>query len=147
MTPEQAVLERILAIAAVTALVSTRVYMLKVRQGSAMPAIRVQRISGVNDYHQRGEIGLKRSRVQVDVYAGEASGGDPYASALNLAALVHGDGNGVNASGLSGWIGTTSGSPSIRILGVFLVDQAVGYEADEIREVRVRQDYMVHWKA
>ncbi len=146
MTPEQAVLERILDIGAVTAIVGTRVRMLKLRQAETLPAIRVQRISRLSDYHMRGENNLQRARVQVDVYAAEASGGDPYASALDLAALVHGDGNGPNASGLSGWIGVTSGSPVMQIVGVFLVDDSVGYEAEELREVRVRQDYMVHWK-
>lgn len=147
MTPEELVVERLLDISAVTALVGTRVRLLKLRQRETMPAVRVQMISEMTEYHLRGGSVKGRARIQVDVYAAEASGGDANAAALAVAAAIHGDGNGENASGLSGWIGNAGGSPpTMRIAGVFFLDRAVGYDAEELREVRVRQDYMVHWR-
>jgi hypothetical protein len=150
MTPEQAVLERIRDISAVSALVSSRVYQLRLPQGSDLPAVRVQQIGDVGDMHQRGETNLFRTRVQVDAYAREASGADPYDEATTLAAAIHGDwrdGSPSPPNGLSGWQGESSGSPpDIRVLMAFRVARAVTYEADELRMVRVRQDYQVIWK-
>lgn len=143
MTPEQAVCDRILSLSAVTALVGTRVYQLKLPQKGTLPAVRVQLISEPTSYHLRGGSGMYRSRVQVDAYAAEASGGDPYASATDVAAAIHGDDAG---SGLSGWTEDVGGSPpSMRVHTVQRVDRRVSYDAEERREVRCQQDYMVHW--
>lgn len=144
MTPELAVLERVLEIADVAALVSTRAYMLRLPQTPTLPAVRVQLISEGNLTHLRGAGGTYRSRVQVDAYAREASGADPYAEATALAAAINGDGAG---SGLDGWTGTSEGSPAITVTGVLRVDRDVGYEPGELRLVRVRQDYVAWWKS
>jgi hypothetical protein len=150
MTPEQAVLEQIRDISAVAALIGSRVYQLRLPQGTALPAVRVQQIGDVGDLHQRGETNLFRTRVQVDVYAVEASGTDPYDAATTLADAIHGawlDGSPTPPNGLSGWHGVASGSPpAIRVLTAIRVARAVSYEADELRQVRVRQDYQVTWK-
>ncbi len=145
MTPEQAVVERILDISAVTALVSTRVYMLRLPQHSTLPAIRVQVIDDPGAYHLRGPNYPVTSRVQVDVYAAESSGSDPYSAAIAVAEAVDGDGRGPDASGVSGWSGPTGGTTPLRVQLIQRVDRSVEYEADELREVRVRQDYMVTW--
>lgn len=143
MTPEQAILERLLDLSAVTALVSKRVSMLRLPQNAPLPAVRVQLISEPTSYHMRGGSGMYRSRVQVDAYAAEHSGEDPYDGATALGNAIHGDDAG---SGLSGWQGLAGGSPpAILVHAVMRVDRDVSYEAGEFRQVRCRQDYMVHW--
>lgn len=143
MTPEEATRLRILALSAVTAEVSTRVRLLRLHQHDTLPAIRVQVVDDLTSYHARGGSGHYRSRIQVDCFAKEASGTDPYADAVALAAAVHGDDAG---SGLSGWQGTVGGSPdAIQIHAMLRVDRMVSYESEELREVRCRQDYQVHW--
>jgi hypothetical protein len=150
MTPEQAVLDRIKDIGAVSALFSDRVYQLRLPQGSTLPAVRVQHVGEVGSMHQRGETNLFQTRVQVDAYAGEASGADPYSEATALADAIHGDwqdGSPAPPNGLSGWQGYSTGSPpAIRVLAAIRVARALSYEADELRQVRVRQDYQVTWK-
>jgi hypothetical protein len=139
VTPEQAVLERVLDIAAVAALIGTRGYLLKLPQGPTLPAVRVQLIDEAGNMHLRGAGGPYRSRVQVDAFAHEASGGDPYAGVTAVAEAIHGDGSG---TGLAGWKG---GSAALTITGAVRIDRMVTYEPDELRLVRVRQDYMVWW--
>ena len=143
MTPEQAVRERIVDINAVSSLVSGRVRMLRLHQHETLPAVRVQLISDPTTYHLRGGSGMYRSRVQVDSYATESSGADPYADVTALADAIHGDDAG---SGLSGWTGEAGGSPGeLTIHAILRVDRDVSYESEELRQVRCRQDYMVHW--
>jgi len=143
VTPEEAVLARVSQIAAVTALVGTRIYMLVLPQQPTLPAIRVQMIDDVSDYHHRGGNRRGPARVQVDCWAAASSGVDPYAAALAVAAAINGDDAG---SGLSGWRGSI-GSPAVTVQGIFRVDRAVDWESEERREVRVRQDYQVHYRA
>lgn len=144
MSPEEAVVARLGDIAAVNALVGTRIYQLKLPQKPTLPAIRVQEISEVRSYHLRGGSSRGRTRVQVDVYANETAGNDPYGDAIALAAAVHGDEAG---SGLSGWVGDVDGSPaSMRVTGILRDSRTVEYEAEELRLVRVRQDYLVHFQ-
>ena len=143
MTPEVAIRDRILGLSAVSALVSTRVFLLKVPQHVREAAVRVQLISEPTEYHARGGVGMYQSRVQVDAYAAESAGGDPYADVTGLADAIHGDDAG---SGLSGWAGEAGGSPPVlRIHTIQRVDRETSYEPDELRQVRCRQDYMVHW--
>jgi hypothetical protein len=147
VTIEQAVVERLLAVTAVAAIVGTRVYQLVLPQQVTLPAVRVQQISETTEYHVRGEINAYVTRVQVDANAAQASGTDPYAQAATLADAVHGEFvNGV-AIGLSGWTGTAGGSPAeIVVTFAQRVDRRVDFEAAELRMVRVRQDYFVHWR-
>jgi hypothetical protein len=146
MSPEEAVLARLLGISDLTALVSTRIYMLKLPQHPTLPAVRVQKIASVRDQHLRGPGHLYRTRVQVDAYAAESSGSDPYQAVSAVAAAIRGDGLGESASGLWGWIGDAGGSPSLRIYNAELVgDDDPFYEAAELRAVRIRQDYLIHW--
>lgn len=140
MTPEQAVLERVLDLAAVTALIGQRGYLLKLPQGPTLPAVRVQLIDEIGNPHLRGAGGPQRSRVQVDAFAPEASGSDPYASASAVAAAINGPGDG---TGLDGWQGDAG---AITVTGSKRIDRAVSYEPGELRLVRVRQDYMVGWR-
>jgi hypothetical protein len=143
VTPEGAVIARLQEIGDVTALVGDRIFMLVIRQGSILPAIRVQLIDDVLDYHLKGGTPVGPARVQVDCWAVAASGTDPYADANSVAAAIHGDDAG---SGLSGWSGSL-GSPPFDVRGIFRVDRAVSWESEERREVRVRQDYQIHFRA
>lgn len=149
MTVEEAVIERILAL---NTSAGTRVFMLKLPQKLATwPAARVQLIDDPEDYHLRGGSALGRARVQVDAYAPESSGGDPYATVAQLADEINGDDAG---SGLSGWIGSF-GSPPLTITGLFRINRRTSYEPGggavatggaDLRLVRTQMDFWVHYK-
>lgn len=148
MTAEEAVIERLLGLAAVTALVETRVYQLRLPQGATLPAVRVQQISEDEPYHLRGIVNASMARVQIDAYAAESSGGDPYATATALADAIAGDWRtGTPPNGLSGWQGTVGGSPpTAAVRFAERLTRQVMYEGDELRLVRVSQDYRLHWQ-
>jgi uncharacterized protein DUF3168 len=150
MTPEVAVLNRLLDIDAVTAIVGARVYQLRFPQRPTFPAIRVQLIDDVPAYHLRGENGLIPSRVQVDDVAEEGDGTNPYAQASALASAIAGSwlpGSPGPPTGLSGWRGDLGGSPpTIRVEFIRRIDRSVLYDPGELRQVRIRQDFLVWWK-
>jgi hypothetical protein len=135
---EEAVRQRILDLSTPA---GSRVYMLKLPQRPTLPAVRVQLIDDPEEYHLRGGSTFGRARVQVDCYDAESSGADPYGSVNDLAAAVNGDDAG---SGLSGWRGEL-GSPALTITGAFRVDRQALYEGEELRMVRMRLDFMVHY--
>lgn len=147
MTVEEAVRQRILDLGTSA---GSRVYMLKVPQQLATwPAVRVQLIDDPGDYHLRGGSGLKRARVQVDCYAPESSGGDPYATVVTLADQIDGDDAG---SGLSGFAGSIE---DVTVTGLFRIDRRPMYEAGlgsgaasggELRLVRMLLEYRAHYK-
>lgn len=139
MTPEEIVLTRLNNIAAVTALVSTRVYLDKLPQSPTYPCVRVTLISEVGTAHLRGENKLTSARVQVDAYAREVSGVDPYALALAVANAVQGDGAG---SGLGGFTGDI-GSPAARVQAIYQIERRRSYDPDELRVLCISQDYSV----
>lgn len=118
-----------------------RVYLMKLPESATYPAIRVQGIDDFGFVHLRGGgANLRRARVQVDAYSREASGVDPFTVASDLADEINGDDAG---SGLSGFLGTVGG---LEIAGVLNVDRQPLYEADELRLVRVRQDFFVWYR-
>lgn len=136
MTPEDAVIDRLLATGAVTALASTRIYALKLPQDPVTPAVRVQLIDEPTEYHLRGEDDLSRARVQTDCYVKENAGGNPYLRAEALADAVH--------AALSGQTFRNAGSPvEIEVSSCFRASRAVMYESEEFQFVRVMQDYIV----
>lgn len=144
MTPAEAVADRIVAI---NTDASDRVYMLKLPQGlDRWPAVRVQATPRPREQHLRGPQYPVMSRVQVDHYAPERPGVDAMAQVLDLAAQVRGDGLGPVASGVFGWKGDSGGSPAITIHNVELISEGDPfYEADELRLVRIKDEYLVHW--
>lgn len=144
MSPEEAVRTRLLDITAVTDIVTDRIYQSKLPELAPLPAVRVQMISGdASALHLRGGIPWYRSRVQVDAYAAEETSADPYATAVQLGEAIHGDESG---SALAAWQGVVAGSPGVRVCSVERVDRRVGYDSEERKDVRVRQDYFVYWK-
>lgn len=140
MTPELAVLQRIVDL---NTLAGSRVWMLKLPQQPVLPAVRVQVIDDLKDYHLRGGVTLGRARVQVDAYAAEGSGTDPYDTAQDLADQINGDDAG---SGLSAAQWDSAISPAFEVTGVFRIDRTASYDPDERRLVRIRQDYDVHYR-
>lgn len=131
------VADRIAADSGVQALVGTRVYQLKLPQRPTLPAIRVQLIDEPESYHLRGDVDLTRARVQVDAYVWEVgvTGYDPYASVEAVAdaardALV---GEPFTSGGRSG--------------SAFRETRTVLYEGEELRLIRVTQDFTVWSKA
>jgi hypothetical protein len=96
-------------------------------------------VSEVGTAHLRGENQVTTSRVQVDAFAREVSGVDPYALALAVAQAIQGDGAG---SGLGGWSGEI-GSPASRAQGIFQIERRRFYDPDELRVLTISQDYSV----
>jgi hypothetical protein len=138
VTVEEAVRQRIINLSTTA---GTRVYMLKLpQQLSTWPAARVQLVVDPMGYHLRGGEGLSRARVQVDCYAPETPGGDPYATVATLATEINGDDAG---SGLSGWTGTID---DVTVTGAFRFDRRPFYEPGEMRLVRIQMDFWVHYK-
>lgn len=143
MTVEEAIVALVKTLTPVTALVSTRVHLDKLPQTPTYPCVRVTLVDEVISYHLRGGTNLKQARVQVDAYAKELSGIDPYAMATAVAGAVHGDEAG---SGLSGWQGGV-GSPAFEIVGIVRVDRRRYYDPEELRVLTMSQDYHVHFRA
>lgn len=143
MTPEQAVLDRVMALSPVTALVSTRVYLDQLPSSPVFPCVRVVQIDDPQSYHLRGPSGIGQARIQVDAY-GKQSGG--YDAAVALADAIRGDGKGPDASGLSGWIGTV-GSPAFEVLACHRLDRRRTFDPDERQVLTISQDYRVTYRA
>ena len=92
---EEALIARLLGLEAVSGLVATRVYPGSRPQGSALPAIVLNRISGGPLYADDGEVGLEQARIQIDCWA------DTYTAAKKLARAVT-----ASLSAFEGTIGT-----------------------------------------
>ncbi len=134
MTVTAAIKARLVELSALTALVSTRIYVETLPQKPTLPAIRIQRISEFADVHLRGAQAMRRARVQVDAVASSLE------TATAVAEAAHGDGAG---SGLSGWQGTVGGSPGETVFAILPADARTDYDAEELRQWRVSRDYLV----
>lgn len=133
MTVEHAVRDRLMADATVASLVADRVYQLVLAQQPTLPAIRIQLIDEPQSYHFRGPDGSKRARVQIDSFGREAAG---YLAVNEVAEAVEG--------ALSGLRFTVPGSPSdLQITAAFLDARRVLYEGEELRLVRVLQEFII----
>lgn len=129
MSIESAVIARLKATAAVTALVSTRVWNLILPQKPTLPAIRVQIVTDPQIQHLRGSVDAAPARVQVDCYGAEANG---YAPVEAIADAVD--------TALTGEPFTSGGR---KILSVERVDRRAMFEAGELRLVRMLLDYRI----
>lgn len=134
MTVEHAVRSYLLTVAAVTSIVSQRVYQLILPEKPTLPAVRIQLIDEPKDYHMRGATNETRARLQIDAYgsASAAVAADPYAVVTNLADAID--------DALSGQVFESEG---LRISGAFRNSRRVGYESEELRLLRCLQDYTV----
>jgi hypothetical protein len=133
---EHAVRELLATDAALGALVGGRVYQLKLPQNVTLPAVRVQLISEPRENHLRGPMALTVARVQADAYAAESSGGDPYASASDVADAID-----AALAGIKRTVSSTSGAR--HLLCASRITRRPLYEADELREVRISQDFYI----
>jgi len=116
--------------------VGTRIYQLVLPESPTYPAVRVQLIDDPMSSHLRGVNALTRARVQTDAYI-EATGDDPYATVTQLVTDIIG--------ALTDDGPFTAGSPPARrVTGVLpILPRMVMYEADELRLIRVMQDFFV----
>jgi Protein of unknown function (DUF3168) len=128
----------LLTIPAVTDVVDSRIYTLEFPQSLVAPAVRLAEIDRVSPMQLRGNVALRRVRVQVDAVARDGAG-DPYQTAHDLAGAVRGDLTGGQASGLVGFRGALSGIP---IAGIMGADQREIFDPTT-RLVRVEQDFFV----
>lgn len=129
---------RLLTLPAVTAWTDQRIYTLEFPQSLTAPALRLQEIDRLSPMQLRGDVNLRRARVQVDAVESDAHG-DPYVAAHDLAAAVRGDLTTGTPSGLVGYRGDLSG---LAIAGIHAVDQREMYDAPT-HLVRVEQDFIV----
>lgn len=107
----EALTSHLLAFAALSALVGSRVYPVRRPQGDPLPAVVIHTIDGLPDYTSQGPSGLLSSRIQFDCW------GKTYASAKSVARAV--------AQRLSGFKGTVSG---VVFQGGFLEGERDSYE-------------------
>jgi hypothetical protein len=138
---------RIMAIAAVAALVSARVYCVMLPQGNRLSAVRVSLVPGAPEaLHLRGRTSVIVDRVQVDAYAAlDAS--DPLGDAREIAAAIYGDVTGGVATGLIGWSGSI-GSPGVTVDLIESASRPIEmFVPEEMRQWVVSQDYYVHYRA
>lgn len=133
-----AIRARLLAVPAVTAVVAQRIYTLEFPQSLTAPALRLFEVDRLSAMQLRGDVAIRRARVQVDAVESEAHG-DPYAIAHQLADAVRGDLKAGAPSGLVGYRGDLSG---ILIEGIHAMDQREFYDAPT-RLVRVEQDFVI----
>jgi hypothetical protein len=131
VTPAATVKTHLVSLGPVTSLVGQRVYVEVLPQHATLPAIRIQRISELEDAHLRGARAIRQARVQVDAIAATLE------AATAVSDAAHGDGAG---SGLSGFQGDVAGQ---EVLAVLPVDTRSDYEAGELRQYRVSRDYLI----
>lgn len=141
MTVEEAIRARVLAIPAVVAAVGSRVYTLTFPQNPTWPAIRIQEVSEVEEYHLRGPIGIRRARVQLDIVA------TTFTAAAAIDRDVRGtfDANGL-PTGLSGFFGVIAGSPPFKIAAVLADGGQSLYDPEELAVVRLANEFAVFWR-
>ena len=141
MTPETAVLTRLLAIPAVVAIIGDRGFVHTLPQGVPAPYVRVSAISDVSRATQlRGGGGPREAQIQIDAFARETSGADAYAEVAALTAAIDGPGDGTGLDGYRGVVG------DVMITGALRLDRMTRYDADEQRLVRFQTDYRVHYR-
>lgn len=135
---EAAIRDHLVADAGVFAIAGTRGYQLKLPQEPTLPAFRVQLISDPRSYHMRGPNKLCRARIQIDAYGEESARPDPYATTNSLALAIE--------AVLSGKV-FIAGSPiECKVTGAKQEDRRVGYESEELRQIRVSLDYTVWYR-
>ncbi|MCR6734447.1 MAG: DUF3168 domain-containing protein [Afipia sp.] len=119
--------------AGIVALVTTggisRVYPIKLPQGTKTASIVYTRISGSSIYHMQGQSGLSMPRYQIDAWAPT---GD---AATALANLIKD-----RLSGYRGVMG--SGGAAVTVQGVFMLDEREDYD-DAVSMSRMSRDYAI----
>ena len=143
MTLLEALRDRLLTLTPVTDLTGSRIYTLKFPQSVTAPALRLQEIDRVSTMQLRGDVTLRRSRVQIDAIESETHGPDPYDTAHALAEAVKGSLASGTPSGLVGVKGDLSGVP----VAAILTDSERELFDSETRMIRVELDLLVWFTA
>lgn len=117
-------------------------------QSPAYPAICVRLIGEETYYTTKGTTRLRRALVQVDAFALEGDGADPYDEAATLADRIFGT---TAAPGLSGYKGTVTSNDSpaetLEILSVFFEDRRRQFDPETAdRIVSMQQDFRVTYR-
>lgn len=143
MIIEGVILAHLLASGPVAAVVSTRGYQLKLPQNPVLPALRVQLIGEVESYTLTALTNFFVARIQVDLWTAESIGSDPYTA-------VRAGGRAIRNALVIASCGGQSfsvGSPSdVQVTSVRTLDRTVTYEADELRMIRLQQDFSVVYR-
>lgn len=144
MTGAELTRSHLLTLAAVTALVSTRIYTTLGKPGSMYPYVIVRDVDDFEGSHLRGTDGVIRARVQVDAVMTTKTGQDAHTVCANVLAACDGAGDG---TGLAGFAGTVVGSPGVDVLGI-LRDRGVPdrFEGQEQEVLLMGRDYMVTYR-
>lgn len=142
MTVEEAVIARLYADLPVKALVNNRIYQLILPQDPTLPAIRVQLIDEPEHYHLRGVQNVYRARVQTDAFGSSTVTG-AYGLVVDLADAVN---DAMRAEPPYEELDVGSPVTGVSILGTMRDSRRVMYEAEEIRAIRVLQDFMVIYR-
>lgn len=124
----EALYSRLQAVPAVTNLVGTRAYPVRLPQGVTYPALRYDTIDEQRESALDSDMGLVRSRVQIDSFAAT------YLAAKQLATAVRG--------GLQRVAWTQAG---VECLDALLEAVQDGYEAD-VDVYRVRHDFLFWYR-
>lgn len=132
MTMEEALTALLLGHAPLQALVGNRIHWLvQPRHASGFPYVNLTVVSDPRSYHMAGQSGLRKTRVQVDVWA------ESYSSARSVERVI--------ADFVSGFRGAGSG---VNFRGVFiggardLTDQTTG---EERQVFRISVDLQLIW--
>lgn len=122
--------------AGIAAIVSGRVFPVRLPQGETRASIVYTRISGLGDWHMQGPSGLSRPRVQIDCWSQSAD------TAATLSNIVKERLDG--ASGTWLW-GDDSPAEGIVVQGAFAETERDDYD-DAVKMYRCSRDYLI-WVA
>ena len=123
---EEAVRWKLVNVAGVSALVSTRVYSSELPQKPTYPAVIYERVDSQRDYTLSGPSGFVTSTFQLRAYA------ETYGGAKTLAVKIR--------QSINGMEGTILG---VRLLGVFLQSESDEFD-DELQNNSVLLDYTIN---
>jgi len=122
---EVGLINKLLATAPLTALVSTRIYFAEAPEPPTLPYVTMTRIDAPRVHSLTGPSGLAAARVQIDVYAKSVKAARAIGKTIREA--------------IDGFRGIQSG---VNLQGVLLLDEMDGY-SDSLELRRVTQDYRV----
>jgi hypothetical protein len=125
---DTALFTRMSTFAALTALVSTRIYPVTMPQAATFPCVTYQQISGVRDYVMGNQSGLVRARFQVDSWS------ETYAETRSVSEQVR--------LALSNYAGT---SDTVVIDRIEMVNEERLDESESALH-RIMQEYMVTFR-
>ena len=123
---DEALITKLEAASAVTAICGTRIYPVKFPQSVTVPAIRINHIGAARVYTLSGAGGYVHDRFQIDSIA------KLYKDVVALAKSVRQE--------LEAFKGTVDG---VRIDGIFLENQFADWD-DAAQLFRIQQDYFIH---